>query len=308
MNDLLEPQKHALSETIRQFLKENCPPETIRAFEASELPPLDIRDKMKSLGIFGYTIPEAYGGAGVQLSSAALVVEELSRVWPALAWIYIGSVFYGGSNIANLGTAEQKKKFLPLLARGDLIMAYALTEPEAGSDTTAAQLTALPDGNEFVISGSKTFISLADKADWLITLTRTDPDAPQRKGLSMFLIPNGVKGLSFNKIAKLGYLSSSLCEVFFDGVRVPAENVLGGPEMLNHGMSQLLQTLDVEHLEIAACGVGVAQGALDLTLAYAKKHHRDGIPMMKNQSITHKLAEMATQLHAARLILYNGCQ
>ncbi|MCF8025587.1 MAG: acyl-CoA/acyl-ACP dehydrogenase, partial [Desulfobacteraceae bacterium] len=187
MNDFLKPQKHALVEKIRQFLKENCPPETIRAFEASELPPLDIRDKMKNLGIFGYTIPEAYGGAGVQLSSAAVVVEELSRVWPALAWIYIGSVFYGGSNIANLGTTEQKEKFLPLLARGDLMMAYALTEPEAGSDTTAAQLTALPEGDEFVISGSKTFISLADKADWLITLTRTDPDAPQRKGLSMFL-------------------------------------------------------------------------------------------------------------------------
>ena len=308
MTDPLNPQAPLLVENLRQFLRDNCPPETIQAFEASEMPPLEIRDKMKDLGIFGYTIPESYGGAGVQLTAAAVVVEELSRVWPSLAWIYIGTVFYGGANILNLGTSEQKESFLPPLARGDMMMAYALTEPNAGSDATAAQLSALPEGDEFVINGSKTFISLADKADWLITLARTDPDAPQRKGLSMFLIPNGISGLSFNKIPKLGYRSSSLCEVFFDNVRVPAENILGGQAMLNQGMTQLLKTLDVEHLEIAACGVGVAQGALNQALAYAQAHSRQGVPMMKNQSITHKLAEMATKVHAARLILYNGCQ
>jgi alkylation response protein AidB-like acyl-CoA dehydrogenase len=308
MNRLLEPEKRDLVERLRQFLKDNCPPETVRSYEREEIPPLDIRDKMKELGVFGFTIPEAYGGSGVRVTSAALVVEELSRVWPALAWVYIGTVFYGGSNIANLGTNAQKKELLPRLARGDLMMAYALTEPDAGSDTTAAQLTALPEGDEFVLTGSKTFISLADRADWLITLTRTDPEAPQRKGLTIFLIPKGAAGLRFNKIPKLGYRSSSLCEVFFDGVRVPAKSILGGPDMLNRGMSQLLETLDVEHLEIAACGVGVAQGALDLALAYARAHQREGIAMMKNQSVAHKLAEMAAQVHAARLMLYDGCR
>ena len=308
MNNLLEPQQQVLGEKVRKFLHDNCPPTIIREFEDGHEAPMKIRDKMKPLDIFGLTVPETYGGSGVQLTSAALVVEELSRVWPSLAWIYIGTAFYGGSNIVNLGTRAQKEKFLPFLSRGEMMMAYALTEPDAGSDATAAQLTALPDGNDYLINGTKTFISLADKADWLITLTRTDPDAPQRNGLTMFLVPGGADGLSFNKIPKLGYRSSSLCEVFFNNVRVPAENVLGGIEMLNQGMSQLLKTLDIEHLEIAACGVGVAQGALDLALAYARQHQREGTALMKSQSIAHRLAEMATKVHAARLMLYNGCR
>lgn len=307
MNYLLDSRQSELVERLRGFLRENCPPDVINKYENSEYPPFEIRDRMKELDVFGFTTPEAYGGSGRQLSMAALVVEELSRVWPALAWIYIGTVFYGGSNISSLGTEEQKKKLLPLISRGDIMMAYALTEPDAGSDTTAAKLEALRDGSEFVLTGSKTFISLADKADWLIVLTRTDPEAPQRKGLSMLLVPNGSRGLGFNKIAKLGYKSSSLCEVFFDKVRVPQENILGGPEMLNKGMSQLLKTLDVEHLEIAACGVGTAQGALDLAMEYAGQYRREGQHMIKSQAAAHKLAEMATRVHAARLILYNGC-
>jgi len=307
MDFAFSQEQQMLIKSLREFLDREAPRETVREYDRLDKPPMQFRKKMKELGVYGLTIPEEYGGSGRCLLEAALVVEELSRVWPTLAWIYIGAAFYGGENIWKLGSPRQKEEFLPRIAAGDLLFAYALTEPGAGSDTLSIRVKADSDGDIFRISGTKTFISLPDYADWIIVLTRTKESDDRRHGLTMFLVPAHSEGLSFNKLEKLGYRGSTLCEVVFDQVEVPAENVLGGPKMLHRGWEQLLKTLDVEHLEMAACGVGVAQGAFELAREYAAQRVQFGKPIVKFQAIAHMLADMATCIHASRLMLHQCC-
>lgn len=307
MDFALTSEQQMLIKSLREFLEREVTPETVREYDELDKPPMHLRERMRELGVFGLTVPEEYGGAGICLTEAALVVEELSRVWPALAWIYIGTAFYGGENLRKLGSPLQKEEFLPRIAAGDLLFAYALTEPEAGSDTVSVRVKAERAGEVFRINGTKTFISLPDHADWIIALTRTMESDDRRHGLTMFLVPTGAEGLSFNKLEKLGYRGSTLCEVVFDQVEVPDGNILGGTEMLHRGWEQLLKTLDVEHLEMAACGVGVAQGAFELAREYASQRVQFGRPIARFQAISHLLADMAVGVHASRLMLRNCC-
>ncbi len=307
MDFRLTEEQHTLITRIREFLSRECPPDLIHEHEKADEPPMAVREKLKEIGVFGFTVPEEYGGSGPRLQEAAIVVEELSRVWPALAWLYIGTAFYGGENVNNLGSPEQKRALLPGLASGDVLFAYALTEPETGSDAASARVSAKQEGDEFYINGTKTLISLPNKADFIITLTRTNPEVHRHEGLTMFVVPRESEGLTFTKIKKLGYKSATLCELFYDNVRVGPEDILGGSEMLNRGWSQLLSTLEVEHLEIAACGVGVAQGALDQALRYSTETEYRGKPLSRSQAIMQLIAEMGTEVHASRLLLYHSC-
>jgi alkylation response protein AidB-like acyl-CoA dehydrogenase len=301
------PEQRMLISSLREFLARETPREVVSEYDTLDKPPMHLLEKMKELGIYGLTVPEEFGGAGRCLLEAAMMVEELSRVWPALAWLYIGSTFYGGENINRLGSLEQKKMFLPGIASGDLLFAYALTEPEAGSDTLSIRLKAEREGDIFRLDGTKTFVSLPDYADWIIVLGRTEKGEDRRHGLTLFLVDRQSKGLLFNKMEKLGYRGSTLCEIVFDGVEAPLENILGGPEMLHRGWEQLVKTLDVEHLEIAACGVGVAQGAFELAKDYAAQRVQSGRPIVKFQAVAHMLADMATSIHASRLMMHHCC-
>ena len=214
------------------------------------------------------------------------------------------SAFYGGMNIGHNGDEKQKQFFLPKIAQGEILFSYALTEPNVGSDAAAVQTTATKNSNGFKLNGTKMLITGADQADYILTLTRTDKDVPKHKGLTMFILDRKKKGINIRPMAKLGYKGSSCCEIVLNEVEVNADDILGGKDCINNGWSQVLATLDVEHLEIAACGVGLAQGAFDEAIRYAKEREQFGQPIGRFQAIQHMLAEMATEIQTARLLLY----
>jgi len=302
----LSIEHRMIQESLRDFLKKECPLDKIRESDEKDEYPIDVFNKMKPLGLFGLTIPEEYGGTGIDIFGAILVIEEVSKVWPVLGWLYVYSAFYGGVNVGRNGSENQKKQFLPKIATGDILFSYGLTEPNVGSDTAAIETTATKHKDNFKLNGTKIFISGVDVNDYMLTLARTDSYVPKHKGLTMFIVDTKKKGIDVTKMKKLGYKGSSLCEVAFDEVEVSSEDILGGPSCINRGWAELLATLDVEHLEIAACSVGLAQGAFDETIKYAKQRQQFGKPIGHFQTIQHKLVEMATGIQTARLLLYHA--
>jgi len=304
MDFALSSEHLAIKDTVRKFLGKECPPETIRALDERDEFPEAILEKMKPLGLSGLTIEEKHGGSGVDILGAILVVEELSARFPALAWIYVMSAFYGGVNVGRNGSEGQKERFLPGLAGGDILFSYALTEPDAGSDAASARTALTRSGGGFRLNGTKTLITGADRADYILVLARSDKDLPKHEGLTMVIVDRRRKGVGVRKLAKLGYKTSSACEVVFEDVEISGDDVLGGEECLNKGWAQLLSSLDVEHLEIAACSVGLAQGAFDEAMKYAKERKQFGEPICRFQAIQHMFADMATGIQTARLLLY----
>jgi alkylation response protein AidB-like acyl-CoA dehydrogenase len=293
-----------LQESIREFLKKECPMERVRELDENDEFPIEIFNKMKPLGLSGLTIAEEYGGMGEDILGGIITVEELSKRYPALGWLYVMSAFYGGVNISRNGNDKQKQDFLTKIAKGDILFSYAITEPNIGSDAASAQTTATKYNEGFKLNGTKTLITGADHADYILTLTRTDENVSKYKGLTMFIVDKKREGIDIRPLAKLGYKGSSCCEISFDDVELMAEDILGGANCINNGWSQLLATLDVEHLEVAACSVGLAQGAFDEAIKYAKKREQFGQPIGRFQAIQHMLAEMATGIQTARLLLY----
>jgi len=304
MDFALSSEHQALKETVRRFLGKECPPETVRGLDERDEFPAGILEKMKPLGLSGLTIDEKHGGSGVDILGAILVVEELSARFPALAWIYVMSAFYGGVNVGRNGSGKQKDRFLPALAAGDILFSYALTEPDSGSDAASARTALTRSGEGYRLNGTKTLITGADRADFILVLARSDKGLPKHKGLSMVIVDRRQEGVEVRKLAKLGYKGSSACEVVFEDVELSADDVLGGEECLNKGWAQLLSTLDVEHLEVAACSVGLAQGAFDEAMKYARDRKQFGEPIGHFQAIQHMFAEMATGIQTARLLLY----
>ncbi len=304
MDFSLSPEHEALQETVRRFLKKELPNQKVRELDEKDEFPMEIFRKMTPLGLSALTIEEKYGGIGIDILGGILVVEELSQRFPALGWLYVMSAFYGGVNVGRNGSVKQKEYFLPRLARGEILFSYALTEPDAGSDAAAARTALIPHKGGFRLNGTKTLITGADHADYILVLARTDRNAPKHKGLSMVIVDRRKPGIGIRRLAKMGDKGSSLCEVVFEDVELGADDFLGGVERMNQGWSQLLGSLDVEHLEIAACGVGVAQGAFDEAMKYAKEREQFGHPIGHFQAIQHMFAEMATGIQTARLLLY----
>ena len=304
--NLSEEQK-MLRETMTRFIKKECPKEIVRELDEADVFPAEIFSKLAELGVFGLTVPEEYGGSGRDLLSAIIVLEILSSRFPALGWAFVQTVFYGGEIISKLGSELQKQRYLPEIVDGRHLFSYALTEPNAGSDAAAVTTFAQSDGDWFVINGTKTFITGADVAGTLNMLVRTDKSVSKHRGLSMILVDSPAERLTIRPIKKLGYKCSSCCEVVLEDVKVRKENILGGPEMLNQGWSQLLATLDVEHLEVAACGVGLAEGAYQEALKYAQERVQFGQPIGKFQAVSHQLADLATEIAASRMLVYHAC-
>lgn len=297
-------EQEMLRKTVREFLKRECPIDKIRKWDENDEFPREIFDKMRELGIMGLSTPPEYGGTAGTAIDYVIIIEELAKVSVALAFLFISCVVYGGEIISGCGSEEQKRFFLPKTAKGELVFAYGITEPNAGSDAAAAQTTAVKDGHNYVINGTKMFITGADIADYIVTLTRTDKSLPKHKGLTLFIVGTKSKGYSARPLKKLGGHGASACEVVFDNVVVPEENILGGLDGLNNGWSLLLKTLTLEHLEVAAFSLGASQTSFDAALQYAKERQQFGQPIGKFQAIGHMLAEMATELELCRQLVY----
>ena len=291
-----------LVETVRAFVDRDVKP-TVREVEhANEYPEAWI-EQMKRIGIYGLAIPESYGGSPVSTRCYVLVTQELSRGWMSLA-----GAMGGHTVVAKLlelfGTEEQKRTYLPAMATGEVRATMALTEPGGGSDLQNMKTTALADGTELVINGSKTWISNARRSGLVALLCKTDPAAkPAHKGISVVLVEHG-PGLTVSRdLPKLGYKGVESCELTFDDCRVPAAAILGGEP--GKGFAQMMKGLETGRIQVASRALGVATAALEDALRYAQQRESFGQPIWKHQAVGHYLADMATKLTAARqLTLY----
>jgi len=300
MNEI-SPEEQAIVEIVRDFVDSEVRPQVQELEHANQYPEALI-DTMKKMGIFGLAIPEPYGDVQVSTRCYAMVTEELARGWMSLAGAMGGHTVVAKMLLA-FGTEEQKASYLPRLATGELRATMALTEPGGGSDLVAMTTTARRDSDEYVINGTKTWITNARRAGLIALMCKTDPGASDKhKGISILLVEK-VPGLEVSKdLPKLGYKGIESCEISLQDCRVPASALLGGEE--GKGFAQMMRGLEVGRIQVAARATGVARAAFDDALAYAQVREASGVPIWKHQSVGNYLAEMATKLTAARQLLW----
>jgi alkylation response protein AidB-like acyl-CoA dehydrogenase len=298
----LSDWQREIQRVVREFAAGELAPIAARIDETAEFPAEAIK-KAAELGLLGLPIPEQYGGAGADNLSYALAIEEIAKACASTAVTIAAHTALVTFPIYLYGTEEQKQKYLVPLARGDMLGAFGLTEPEAGSDAGATQTRAVLRGDEWVINGSKTFITSGSVAGVVVITARTD-QAPGTDGISAILVEQGTPGFRIGRtLAKMGLHGSVTNELFFEDCRVPAANLLGER---GQGFRQFLVALDGGRIGIGAVSVGVAQAAFDYALAYAKNRVQFGKPIAELQAIQFMLAEMATQIEAARLLVWRA--
>ncbi len=305
-------EQRAITEMVRQFVDERVLP-IAEEHDHEDKFPEAVVSQMKELGLFGVTIPEEYGGMGLDLTTYAMIVEELSRGWISVSGI-VNTHFIGSYLLMKFGTGEQRERFLPLMANGDVRAAFSLSEPGLGSDVQAISTRAKRDSEDWVINGTKMWVTNGLMSGLVFLLAKSDPDAtPPYKGMTCFITEKepgaavnegAFTGLSVPpKIKKMGYKGVESTELVYEDYRCPAQNVLGGEEDgLNRGFGQMMDALEVGRVNVAARGVGIAQRALELALRYSQERKTFGKQIADHQAIQFKLADMATKVEAARLL------
>jgi len=286
-------------ESIDRFLAREVAPHA-HALEATDTYPQAIVDQMIELGLFGATIDPEYGGLGLPAVTYAKIVERVSAVWMSVSGIF-NSHLIMASAVQRFGSEEQKRRYLPRFARGELRGGIALTEPDCGTDLQAIRTKATRDGDHYIVNGRKSWISNSIEGHILAVLVKTDPAAqPPRRGMSLLLVEKGPGFEVSRKLEKIGYKGIDSGELVFDDCRVPADNLIGGQE--GQGLKQILAGLELGRINVAARGVGLARACLDESVAYSQIRQTFGKPICQHQSIQIKLAEMATRLEAAKLL------
>ena len=295
-------EQNQLRRSIREFAEGEIAPHVMEWDEASKFP-LEIMPKLAEMGLLGVIFPEQYGGAGLGYVEYVIAIEELSRIDGSVGIIVAAHNSLCSNHIFKFGTEEQKKKYLTPLAQGKKIGAWSLTEPEAGSDAGGTRTTAKRDGNNWIINGSKTFCTNGHYADYAVVMALTDK-SKNSHGISAFIVEKGTPGFKPGKKEnKLGLRASDTSELIFTDCKVPAENLLGTE---GEGFIGSLKILDGGRISIAALGLGMAQGALDAAIKYSKQRKQFGQTISEFQAIQFKLADMATQVEAARLLVYQA--
>ena len=291
-------QERLILEAVDKFLERDVAPYA-QKLEAADTYPEEIVEAMKALGLFGAVIPEEYGGLGLRPSTYAKIIERISRVWMSVSGI-VNSHLIMAHIVAKNGTEEQKRHFLPRFASGETRGGLALTEPNCGTDLQAIRTRADRDGNEYVLNGTKTWISNGIYGQAFAVLTKTDLNAePRHKGMSLFIAEKGEGFAHSKKLEKLGYKGIDSAELIFDDFRLPGFNLIGGE---GSGMACAISGLELGRVNVAARGVGIAQAALDEAVKYAQQRSTMGKPIHQHQAIALKLGDMATRTEAARLL------
>jgi butyryl-CoA dehydrogenase len=307
-------QQREIVATIRDWVDREVIPVASELEHDDEFP-ADLVAQMRRLGLFGVTIPEQYGGLGLGLDTYALIVIELSRGWATLPGIVNGS-FIASYLLRHYGTDAQRKRLLPVLASGEVRASLSMTEPHAGSDVQAIRTTAVRDGDEYVITGQKMWVTNGWRSGIVLLLAKTDPAAdPPHTGMTGFLIEkepevSDLPGLSIPMpgMSKLGYKGVESTELLFDGFRTPASSVLGGDEGVGQGFKYFMSGIEVGRVNVAARGAGIAQAALDDALSYAQQREAFGKPIAHHQAVQLMLAKMATRAQAARLMVVHAAE
>ncbi len=299
---LSDEQRH-LREEVRRFANEEIRP-VATEHDVDESYPHDVMETAAEMGLLAPHVPVEYGGVGYSALENAILTEELFAADPGIG-LCVSSAGFGAEAIMGFGTEEQKEEILPEITAGDAIMGSAISEPQAGSDVTSVATTAEPDGDEWVINGSKMWITNGTVADYFVVVCETDPEIDDRyTGFSQILVEADRDGLTREKITgKLGIRASDTAELVFDDVRVPEENLIGQRGM---GFLQLMEFFDETRTAVAAQGVGIARGAAERALEYAEEREQFGRPISDFQAIKHKLAEMHTNAEAARWLTYRS--
>ncbi|MGA1821459.1 MAG: acyl-CoA dehydrogenase [Thermoplasmatota archaeon] len=302
MNLELTEQQRMIRDQVREFARKEVAPGAADRDVTEEFP-TEILEKMGKLGLLGIMIPKEYGGAGLDAVSYAVTVEEISRACAATGVITSVHNSFAGYMIHKWGTEEQKRKYIPKLASGEVLGAFAGTEPNAGSDLGAMQTTAVLDGDNYIVNGTKTFITAGSRSGIVIIFAITDKDAGP-KGISAFIVESSFKGYQVGPIFdKMGIRASETSELIFEDMEVPKENLLGNE---GEGFKIALASIDGGRIGIASQAVGIAQAALDEAIAYSKQRIQFGKPIAKFQAIQWMIAEMATRIEASRLLVYQA--
>jgi alkylation response protein AidB-like acyl-CoA dehydrogenase len=289
----------ALLDAIDRWLEREVRPQAMR-FEHDDLYPREMVETMKKMGLFGAVLDPKWGGLGLSAATYAKIVMRISEVWMSLTGIF-NSHLMMAILVQKFGSEEQKARFLPRMAAGELRGGLALTEPDAGTDLSAIRLRAAKQGGHYVVNGTKTWISNGIEGNCLAVLARTDANAqPPRKGLSMFIMEKGPGFTASRKLEKIGYKGIDSAELVFDDFRVPAENLIGGE---GQGFYCAVSGLELGRINVAARGAGIAKAALDYSVRYAQTRKTFGKPIAQHQAIQLKLGEMATRVEAARLLI-----
>ncbi|MBC8642353.1 acyl-CoA dehydrogenase family protein [Caballeronia sp. EK] len=295
-----------LRDNIARFVRERLIPNEERVAESDEIPQDIVRD-MKEMGLFGLTIPEAYGGLQLTMEEEVIAMFELGRASPAFRSLIGTTVGIGSQGILLDGTEEQKALYLPRLATGEIIASFALTEPEAGSDAASLRTTAIRDGDHYVVNGTKRYITNAPQAGVFTLMARTDPEDKSSGGISAFIVEAGTPGIGFGKRdKKMGQRGAHTCDVIFENCRVPAANLIGGME--GKGFKTAMKVLDKGRIHIAAICVAVAQRMLDDTVQYAIERRQFGQAIGEFQLVQAMLADSRAELYAARCMVLDAAR
>jgi len=307
VSDELTTEQREIVAAVRDFVDRDVIPVASELEHADEYPTALV-ETMREMGLFGATIPEEYGGLGLGVDTYALIVLELSRGWPTLSGVMNGS-FMAATMIRLHGTDEQRSRILPKLASMELRAAFSMTEPHAGSDVQAIRTVATRDGDDYVISGQKMWVTNGWRAGIVMLLAKTDPSAvPAHTGMTGFIVekepetsPPGLQ-IPMPGLPKLGYKGVESTELVFDGFRTPASSVLGGEEGVGKGFKYFMSGIEMGRVNVAARGAGVARAALDDAISYAREREAFGKPIARHQAVQLMIAKMATRAEAARLL------
>jgi alkylation response protein AidB-like acyl-CoA dehydrogenase len=303
MNFEHDEHHQLLRKTVRDFARAEVAPRA-QAWDKEERFPKEIVPRLAELGLLGIRIPEEYGGSGMDVTSYAICVEEIARVDGSLALTVASHNGLGTGHILSFGNEAQKKKYLPKAASGEWLAAWGLTEPGSGSDSAALATTARRDGADWVINGTKMFITQGSVGGFCVVLARTNPDVSKQKGITAFIVEHGTKGFSASKhLEKLGCRSSDTVELTFEDVRVSDAQRLGE---LDRGFIDTMSILDRGRISIAAMALGLGYGALEMAVTYAKDRKQFGKPIADFQAVQWMLADSRTELDAASLLTYRA--
>ncbi len=294
----LNEEERLILDAVDQFLERDVRP-YVRQLEADDEYPQEIVDAMKELGLFGATISAEYGGLGLSATTYSKIVERVSAVWMSVSGIFNSHLIMCAA-VERFGTEDMKREYMPKFASGELRGAIALTEPDCGTDLQGVRTRAQRDGDDYVINGTKLWITNSVEGSVLACLVKTDPDAePAHRGMTLFLVEKEM-GYKARKLKKLGYRGVDTGEVQFDDVRVPTKNLIGNAE--GRGLQQILSGLELGRINVASRGAGVARACLEESVAYAQSRKTFGKPIAQHQAIQIKLADMAARVEAARLL------
>lgn len=295
-----------LLDTISRFVRERLIPNEARLAEDDAVPP-ELLAEMKEMGLFGLSIPEEYGGLGLTMEEEALVAMEIGKTSPAFRSVFGTNNGIGAQGILIDGTPEQKARYVPRLATGEILSSFCLTEPDVGSDAASLRTTAVRDGDHYILNGTKRYITNGPEADLFTVMARTDPDKKGAGGISAFIVEGDTPGLERGPADnKMGQKGAHTCDIIFNDCRVPAENIIGGRE--GQGFKTAMKVLDRGRLHISAVCVGVADRLVEESLSYAMERQQFGVPLSSHQLIQAMLADSKTEAYAGRTMVLDAAR